>query len=619
MTHDNTAAVMKKFLQLGPGISILNPRQPVFALDHNVQDTSPQNLQKYEEIKKFAMDQGVDFFPAGRGIGHQIMCEEGYAFPGTLAVGSDSHSNMYGGLGCLGTPVVRTDAAGIWATSKTWWSVPPIAKVEFHGNLKPGVTGKDVIIALCGIFNKDEVLNHAVEFSGPGVADLNIESRLTIANMTTEWGAVAGVFPIDRKTLDWFKERKEELGNRGIRDHPRFNDSSISRLRTNFGEFAPDPDATYAKVLKLNLNSVSPHVSGPDHVKVMQSLFEIQQKNIKIHKGYIVSCVNGRLGDLERAASVLRGKKIAEGVELYIGAASSEVESLARSLGYWQILLDSGARALPPGCGPCIGLGTGTLRDGEVGISATNRNFKGRMGSRNAQCYLASPEVVASSCVEGYIAGPFPSSAVSLDYSIQVNQIPKRSPSEKQTLAEGFPKTIFGPLVFCHEDNLNTDGIYPSKYTYDERISNERQAEVVMENYDPKFVSMVREGDILVGGFNFGTGSSREQAVTALKYKGVRLVLAGSFSETYKRNAINNGYLCLESPDLVLRLKKELGSLQPTVRIPDVQISVDFVNNCVKYGDSEYGIPSVGEIVQKLVLAGGSEGWVKEELASSNN
>src|SRR5690606_38641833 len=163
-------------------------RQIVFTLDHNVQDTGEDNLKKYAKIEAFANEHGIDFYPAGRGIGHQIMCEEGYAWPGTLAVASDSHSNMYGGLGCLGTPIVRTAAAALWATDRTWWQVPPVAKVELRGKLRPGVTGKDVIVTLCGLFNKDEVLNHAVEFAGDGLSSLSIDERLTIANMTTEWG-----------------------------------------------------------------------------------------------------------------------------------------------------------------------------------------------------------------------------------------------------------------------------------------------------------------------------------------------------------------------------------------------------------------------------------------------
>ena len=186
MTHDNSAAVIEKFESLGV-VDIHAPDQLVFTLDHNVQDRSERNLAKYQRIAAFARAHGIDAYGAGRGIGHQVMVEEGHVLPGTMVVASDSHSNMYGGLGCLGTPVVRTDAAGIWATGETWWQIPHLAKVRLSGSLQrdAGATSKDIIIALCGLFNNDEVLNHAVEFCGPGLADLSVDDRLTIANMTT--------------------------------------------------------------------------------------------------------------------------------------------------------------------------------------------------------------------------------------------------------------------------------------------------------------------------------------------------------------------------------------------------------------------------------------------------
>ena len=224
--------MIPKFKGIGAA-KVANPRQVVFTLDHNVQDTSEANLKKYQGIEAFAKEMGLDFYPAGRGIGHQIMIEEGYAWPGGMMVASDSHSNMYGGMGCLGTPVVRTDAAAIWATGRTWWQVPPVAKVELKGKLRPGVTGKDVIITLCGYFNKDEVLNHAVEFSGDGVAHLPIDDRLAIANMTTEWGALVGLFPIDDTTFNWLERRIELIKKRGLEGVPSDADCNGEHPRLN--------------------------------------------------------------------------------------------------------------------------------------------------------------------------------------------------------------------------------------------------------------------------------------------------------------------------------------------------------------------------------------------------
>ncbi|MEE9161909.1 MAG: homoaconitase, partial [Candidatus Neomarinimicrobiota bacterium] len=358
MTHDNTGAVMGKFKSIGAARMAI-PRQPVFTLDHNIQDKGEANLAKYERIEAFARDMGVDFYPAGRGIGHQIICEEGYAWPGSLVVASDSHANMYGGLGCLGTPLVRTDAAAIWATGRTWWQVPPVAHVELRGRLPAGSSGKDVIVTLCGLFNHDEVLNHIIEFRGDGVPALTMDERLTIANMTTEWGALAGVFPVDAVTIEWLRERAEFIAARGPAgvpsdadgngSHPRLNETRIARLEAE--PSAPDEGAHYAADLSLDLATVSPQVSGPNHVKTMTSAADLALQNIKVDKAYLVSCVNSRVDDLTAAAAVVRGSQVAPGVEFYIAAASSEVQAGSEARGDWQALVEAGAVPLPPGCG----------------------------------------------------------------------------------------------------------------------------------------------------------------------------------------------------------------------------------------------------------------------------
>jgi homoaconitate hydratase len=610
MTHDNTGAVIPKFKSIG-AIKIADPRQPVFTLDHNVQDTGESNLKKYAGIEAFAKQHGIDFYPAGRGIGHQIMCEEGYAWPQTMVVASDSHSNMYGGLGCLGTPIVRTDAAAIWATGRTWWQVPPVAKVELTGRLRPGATGKDVIITLCGFFNNDEVLNHAVEFCGNGVAYLTIDDRLAIANMTTEWGALAGLFPTDQTSLDWLRKRAELMSKDGQNGkHIRINDSRIRALAKDI--LNVDSDAFYAKHLKLDLSTVSPHVSGPHNVKTYTSVSEIRKRKVRIQKAYLVSCVNSRVEDIAAAAQMIKGKKVAAGVEFYISAASSEVLAEAKRRGDWQALIDAGAIELPPGCGPCIGLGRGLLADGEVGISATNRNFKGRMGSRDAQAYLGSPEVVAASAVAGFIDGPDAGDVPQIRALISVNPKPAGE-RPTVTVLKGFSPEVTGELVFCHQDNLNTDGIYPGKYTYIDDFTPQQQAQVVMENYDPEFGKIVAEGDILVGGFNFGTGSSREQAATALKYRGIRLVLAGSLNQTYQRNALNNGFLALEAPELSRDLKQRFGTNKLTVKT-GIQAKIRFDMATLEAGGKTYAIAPVGASAQELVLEGGLENWVKKRL-----
>ena len=707
MTHDNSWPVALKFMSIGAS-KLKDSKQVVMTLDHDVQNKSEKNLTKYRQIEEFAKKQGVDFYPAGRGIGHQIMVEEGYAWPGALVVASDSHTNMYGGIGCLGTPVVRTDAASIWATGRTWWQIPPVAKVTFTGVLPKGVTGKDVIVALCGLFDKDDVLNHAIEFTGSEetLQSLPIDARLTIANMTTEWGALSGLFPMDGLLQGWLRAKATMSAldaSEGRLGNERFSHVRLDELFKN--QLAADKGAQFAKSLHLDLNTLSPYVSGPNSVKVATPLNELEDQDIKINKAYLVSCTNSRASDLAAAAKVFKdaaeqngGKipKITDGVNFYIAAASLPEQQIAEDAGDWQALLDAGATPLPAGCGPCIGLGTGLLEPGEVGISATNRNFKGRMGSTDAKAYLASPEVVAASALSGKISGPGwyerpagwsgvvrgegdgvkeEDRMITADEAFQkiINQLDSMIDSAEETLGDtqskneattgstevypGFPERVEGEIVFCDADNINTDGIYPGKYTYQDNVPVEKMAEVCMENYDPTFNSIAKSGDILVSGFNFGCGSSREQAATSLLAKKIPLVVAGSFGNIFSRNSINNALMGLEVPKLIRRLREtfsdaihidadthvtepvgnkenqqSLDSPPPAAPQPhQKQLSRrtgwtllwDVKKSQIEVKEGPNGkrwTEKVGELppnVQEIIAKGGLEKWVQKEIAAA--
>jgi homoaconitate hydratase len=723
MTHDNSWPVALKFMSIG-ATKISDPEQIVMTLDHDVQNKTEKNLKKYSQIEEFANKQDVVFYGAGRGIGHQIMVEEGYAWPGTLAVASDSHSNMYGGIGCLGTPVVRTDAASIWATGKTWWQIPPVAKVNLRGTMPKGVTGKDVIVALAGLFNKDEVLNHAIEFTGTDetLRTIPVDDRLTIANMTTEWGALTGLFPIDSVLHGWLRARATlaAMGEGEAKDHhnKQFVHERIDKLFTATGmvgqqmghiwkpALAADKGAVYAKELFLDLSTLSPYVSGPNSVKVATPLVELQNQNIKVNKAYLVSCTNSRASDLAAAAKVFKDAaaangdkipKIPEHVNFYIAAASIPEQKAAEESGDWQTLLEAGAQPLPSGCGPCIGLGTGLLEPGEVGISASNRNFKGRMGSPDAKAYLASPEVVAASALSGIISGPgsyeVPEGYEGVsrgegdgirpeDRMMTIEEMLEKAISdaeaaigsfaeapaetqsvnppntEAETLTEilpGFPEKISGEIVFCDADNINTDGIYPGKYTYQDDVTREKMAEVCMENYDPSFGQTAKAGDILVSGFNFGCGSSREQAATAILAKGIPLVVAGSFGNIFSRNSINNALMGVEVPKLANRLREVFSSAAPasqgSVKEPSLNaesldspppapsaqpaqakaltrrtgwtLEWDVRRSTVSVQEGADGAKwnvKVGELppnVQEIIALGGLENWVRKEIGGT--
>ena len=641
------------------------------------------------------------------------MVEQGYAWPGSVAVASDSHSNHYGGITCLGTPVVRTDAASIWATGRTWWQIPPVANVRFLGTLPKGVAGKDVIVALCGLFNKDEVLNHAIEFSGTEetLKSLEIDDRLAIANMTTEWGALSGLFPADATLQRWLRlkateaalYKSSELSE--VFGKSRFDHSRLDDLFRDPGTLAADKGAAYAKTLYLDLSTLSPYVSGPNSVKVATPLEKLEAQHIKLDRAYLVSCTNSRASDLAAAAKVFRNAaknnngaipRIPDHVNFYIAAASQKEQLAAEEAGDWQTMLDAGAQPLPSGCGPCIGLGRGLLEPGEVGISSSNRNFKGRMGSTEAKAYLASPEVVAASALSGQISGPssyeqqqgwsgvimgegdgirehertmsaeeaFQKVIGQLDSMVESAETELAGkqddvPSDDSSLTEilpGFPDKLEGEIVFCDADNINTDGIYPGKYTYQDDVTTEKMAAVCMENYDKEFSLIAREGDILVAGFNFGCGSSREQAATAILAKKIPLVVAGSFGNIFSRNSINNALMGVEVPKLIHRLREAFSTGETQANKQNIKepkgnwesldspppapqesppqekqltrrtgwtLKWDVRRSRVEVQEGHSG-PSwsqkVGELppnVQEIIARGGLENWVKQEIKAN--
>lgn len=613
LTHDNTSAVISKARAIGAG-RIHDPRQPVVVLDHDIQNESQENAEKYTRIRAFCREHGLDFHPAGTGIGHQLIVERGYALPGTLVVASDSHANTYGAVGALGTPVVRTDAAAVWATGEFWWQVPPTVQVVLEGQLRSGVSGKDLILTLCALCRDGQVLNAAVEFAGPGVASLDMASRLTVANMTTEWGALTGWFPVDACTLAYLRERKVRLEAAG---HQRITDAQLFAWRA--APPRPDPDADYAARITVDLSTISPFLTGPDSVQDGRPVAAMESEGIPIHRAYLLSCVNGRLDDIEVAAAVVRGKRVADGVSLYMAAASREIQERAEASGAWADLLSAGARPLPPGCGPCIGLGEGLLEAGETAISATNRNFKGRMGSRDASVYLASPAVVAASAIAGRITdGGVTAPEPSIVYEPLQAPAP---PDEAVAILDGFPERVAGRLVFVPRENLDTDGIYGKDHTYRELTASEMAA-VVMANYDPTFSGRVRVGDILVGTRNFGSGSSREQAATALQARGLALVVAESLSQTYQRNAFNNGFICIACPSVVRQVEADLAEAvaagEATI-IPGDEVEVDFRLSVIRWRGTEHRFPSLGQVPQALVVAGGAEAQVRQRLGLSSS
>jgi homoaconitate hydratase len=454
---------------------------------------------------------------------------------------------------------------------------------------------------------------------------------MSISNMTTEWGALAGVFPFDEVLRDYLYSRADYFA-KGSRPGTRrpgslgsYTRADIDGWWTTRHALAPDPNAHYAITLEIDLSTIVPFVSGPNDVKTLHALPEIESRQVKINKAWLMSCVNARYEDLATAAAIVKGKKVAPGVEFYLAAASAETQARAVHDGHWQALLDAGAIELPPGCGTCIGLGAGTIKAGEVGISATNRNFEGRMGDRNGQVYLGSPAVVAASAVAGYICSPtkFDSGSIHVAARRLDSQAICQGGPASASVIEGFPALVQGRLLWMDRDNLNTDGIYAGKHTYNDTLTPEQMASFIFENYDPTLRTWAQKGDVIVGGFNFGTGSSREQAATALKFFGFPCVIAASFSETYKRNAFNNGFVCFECPGLVQWLRDQgarTGASAGSEKTRIVgKVTIDYRSSTLRLTPSsgaprEFTFPPLSPVAQELVVAGGAEEVVKRRL-----
>lgn len=383
LTHDNTAAIIKKLSQVKEGIKVKYPNRIVIVLDHIIPAANAASANNHKQIRKFVKEQKIShFYDIGNGICHQVLPEKGLAIPGSVVVGSDSHTCTYGAFGAFSTGIDRTEAAGIWITGETWFKIPKTFKISLNGKFKKYVSAKDLILKIIGDLGADGANYKSVEYHGNGVNNLSISDRMTIANMAIEMGAKNSAFPVDEITEKWLK-------NRGVK---------------NYEKIWADADAVYEKEFSYNLDEITPQIAFPHSVDNVKNISEA--KGIKVDQCFIGTCTNGRIEDLRIAAEILKGKKIHLETRLIILPASREIYQLAMKEGILEILSESGAVILPPGCGPCLGAHQGVMADGEVTISTANRNFKGRMGNKSASIYLASPATVAASSLTGKISNP---------------------------------------------------------------------------------------------------------------------------------------------------------------------------------------------------------------------
>jgi 3-isopropylmalate/(R)-2-methylmalate dehydratase large subunit len=383
LTHDNTAAIISKIAGDLETYGIIDPEMPVIVIDHVVPAANEKTAASHKKIREFVAKCRIkNFYDTGEGICHEVLVAKGHALPGSLIVGSDSHTCTYGAVGAFATGIDRTEAAAIMLTGKTWLKVPQSLRIDLEGKLTRPASAKDLVLTIIGDIGADGANYLSVEFHGD-VAPLSMEERLTIANMGVEMGAKNAVFPVDGVT-------------RGFLD--------VVGAPKDWEALWADPGAQYVRTIEYDLGEIVPVVAKPHTVDNVVPVDEVE--GVEINQFLLGTCTNGRLGDLRTAAGILEGKRIHKNARLLVLPASREIMLEATKDGTIATLVEAGAVVLPPGCGPCLGAHQGVLAPHERCLSTSNRNFKGRMGCAESEIYLASPATVAASAVEGRIVDP---------------------------------------------------------------------------------------------------------------------------------------------------------------------------------------------------------------------
>ncbi|MFO7879804.1 MAG: aconitase/3-isopropylmalate dehydratase large subunit family protein [Bacteroidales bacterium] len=564
LTHDNTASIKKTFEKMG-GTDIADPKQPLIVLDHNAPPTNAALATQYQNIRDFVNEQGIErFYDVGNGICHQIMAK--HAQPGSIIVGSDSHTCTAGAFNALAAGIDRTESAGIWKKGETWFRVPESIKITLHGSLPQGVYAKDLSLHIIGMIGSAGANYNSIEYHGEGVKTLSIAQRMTLANLASEMGAKNAVFPPDKVLAEHYGKSDVE------------------------GIWA-DEDANYIREIEIDMSELYPLVAAPHHVDNVKALAEVA--GLELNQGLIGTCTNGRLEDLRIAAEVLKGKKVKDGFQLLIIPASKDIYMQAMDQGILKTLMEAGANVLATSCGPCLGTGQGIPADGYRVISTANRNFKGRMGNKNAEIYLASPAAVAISAIEGKITDP------------RENPGKEKYPHQKEQtsmveIPEGENRREGNVWNYTDTDDLNTDQMFAGNLTYNV-LSSDGEAIMphLFEGFDPNFSKNVKSGDIVLAGHNFGCGSSREHPAVGLAHAGVQAVIVKSVNRIFYRSSINQGLLLIVHPEAVEAYK------------PGDDVSLDTENGKIHVGDKTFDFAPLPGKLKEIIDQKGLVNWIK--------
>lgn len=537
LTQDSTGTMA--YMQLeAMEVPRVKTKRSLAYIDHNMLQEGPENMDDHIYIQTVAKKHGVYFSKPGNGICHQVEIER-FGVPGQTLLGSDSHTPTGGGIGMLAIGAGGLDVAVAMAGGEYYITMPEVVKVELTGKLRKGVSSKDIILEVLRQCTVKGGINKVFEYTGDGVATLTVPERATVTNMGAELGATTSVFPSDEMT----KAFLEAQGRGG-----------------DFTALSADSDAVYDQIVKVDLNTLEPLTACPHSPDKVVKVSEIE--GLKVNQVAIGSCTNSSWLDLMKVAAILKGQTVAENVQLVIAPGSKQVLTMLAENGALADLLNAGARILECGCGPCIGMGQAPCTDG-VSLRTFNRNFKGRSGTVSADVYLLSPETAAISAVKGVLTNPLgkvelPDIEMPKDFLINDNAVVAPAPEGEDVkvikgpnikpfpLAKPLADTVEGKALIVVEDNITTDHIMPSNAKLLPYRSNiPYLADYCLAPCDPEFPQRAKDnhGGFIVGGQNYGQGSSREHAALAPVYLGIKGVIAKSFARIHKNNLINNGIL----------------------------------------------------------------------------
>ena len=507
-------------------------------IDHNMLQTGFENMDDHEFIRSVAKKHGIVFSKPGNGVCHQLQLEN-FAKPGKTLVGSDSHTPTCGAMGMIAIGAGGLDVAVAMATGKYYLQCPSVVKVNLVGKKAPWVSAKDIILYILQQLTVKGGVNKIIEYTGKGIASLSLTDRATICNMGAELGATTSIFPTDKRT-------KEYLQQQG-----RVED---------YIEIKADEDATYDQELTVDLSTLVPMTAKPHSPDAVVPVKELE--GMKINQVVIGSCTNSSFADMMKVAKILKGRKVAEHVSLVIAPGSSSILAMLAKNGALGDMVQAGARILECGCGPCIGMGQAPLSKG-ISLRTINRNFKGRSGTNDASVYLVSPEVAALSAIKGYMSQEFeddmyladvPNTPFIKNENFFIDEYDENNEVYMGPNIKPVPRgdkiqdEITGKVVLKVGDNISTDHIVPSDSKLLPYRSNVPYlAKFSFSKVDPEFYNraVANNGGFIVGGDNYGQGSSREHAALVPNYLKIKAIFAVSFARIHRSNLINNGILPL--------------------------------------------------------------------------